>query len=138
MRRMNGEKVRSKGKADWLCVRPSMGSQALCYVRRFGYTKGAFIDALKDRHGLLRTADQGVLFLDEIGELGLDELATLLRALEEKRFCRSVPTAKVRAICNSSLAPMAVGFKPCRNGAFAKMPAVFANIWHALISTGPL
>jgi transcriptional regulatory protein RtcR len=34
----------------------------------------------------LRTADKGVLFLDEIGELGLDEQAMLLRALEEKRF----------------------------------------------------
>jgi transcriptional regulatory protein RtcR len=34
----------------------------------------------------LRLADQGVLFLDEIGELGRDEQAMLLRALEEKRF----------------------------------------------------
>jgi transcriptional regulatory protein RtcR len=41
---------------------------------------------LKDRPGLLRTADGGVLFLDEIGELGLDEQAMLLRALEEKTF----------------------------------------------------
>jgi transcriptional regulatory protein RtcR len=41
---------------------------------------------LKDRAGLLRTADGGVLFLDEIGELGLDEQAMLLRALEEKTF----------------------------------------------------
>jgi len=52
----------------------------------FGHTKGAFTGALKDRPGLLRTADQGVLFLDEIGELGLDEQAMLLRALEEKTF----------------------------------------------------
>jgi transcriptional regulatory protein RtcR len=35
---------------------------------------------------LLRTAHQGVLFLDEIGELGLDEQAMLLKAVEEKRF----------------------------------------------------
>jgi transcriptional regulatory protein RtcR len=52
----------------------------------FGHTKGAFTGALKDRAGLLRTADGGVLFLDEIGELGLDEQAMLLRALEEKSF----------------------------------------------------
>jgi len=32
--------------------------------------------------GLLRTANHGVLFLDEVGELGLDEQAMLLRALE--------------------------------------------------------
>ena len=52
----------------------------------FGHTKGSFTGALKDRAGLLRTADGGLLFLDEIGELGLDEQAMLLRALEEKRF----------------------------------------------------
>jgi transcriptional regulatory protein RtcR len=52
----------------------------------FGHTKGAFTGALKDRAGLLRTADGGVLFLDEIGELGLDEQAMLLRAVEEKTF----------------------------------------------------
>ena len=52
----------------------------------FGHVKGAFTGAQKDRPGLLRAADGGMLFLDEIGELGLDEQAMLLRALEEKRF----------------------------------------------------
>jgi transcriptional regulatory protein RtcR len=52
----------------------------------FGHVKGAFTGALKDRNGFLRSADGGVLFLDEIGELGLDEQAMLLRALEEKTF----------------------------------------------------
>ncbi len=52
----------------------------------FGHTRGAFTGADKPREGLLRAADGGVLFLDEIGELGLDEQAMLLRALEEKRF----------------------------------------------------
>lgn len=52
----------------------------------FGHTKGAFTGAVKDRPGLLRAADGGLLFLDEVGELGLDEQAMLLRALEEKRF----------------------------------------------------
>lgn len=52
----------------------------------FGHLKGSFTGALKDRPGLLRAADGGVLFLDEIGELGPDEQAMLLRALEEKTF----------------------------------------------------
>jgi transcriptional regulatory protein RtcR len=39
-----------------------------------------------DRAGLLKSADGGMLFLDEIGELGLDEQAMILRAIEEKRF----------------------------------------------------
>jgi transcriptional regulatory protein RtcR len=52
----------------------------------FGHVKGAFTGAMTERAGLLRAANQGVLFLDEIGELGLDEQAMMLRALEEKRF----------------------------------------------------
>jgi len=52
----------------------------------FGHVKGAFTGAMRDRPGLLLSANEGLLFLDEIGELGLDEQAMLLRALEEKRF----------------------------------------------------
>jgi len=52
----------------------------------FGHIKGAFTGALKARAGLLLRADQGMLFLDEIGELGADEQTMLLRAIEEKRF----------------------------------------------------
>lgn len=52
----------------------------------FGHRKGAFTGAVSDRQGLLARADGGVLFLDEIGELGLDEQAMLLRAVEDKIF----------------------------------------------------
>ncbi|MCP5146386.1 MAG: sigma 54-interacting transcriptional regulator [Gammaproteobacteria bacterium] len=52
----------------------------------FGHRKGAFTGASSERPGLLRTADGGVLFLDEIGELGLDEQASILRAIEDKTF----------------------------------------------------
>ncbi len=52
----------------------------------FGHVKGAFTGAASERAGLLRSAGKGLLFLDEIGELGLDEQAMLLKAIEEKRF----------------------------------------------------
>lgn len=52
----------------------------------FGHVKGAFTGAQTARTGLLREADRGLLFLDEIAELGLDEQAMLLRAIEEKTF----------------------------------------------------
>ena len=52
----------------------------------FGHRKGAFTGAAAHRPGLLKSADQGILFLDEIGELGLDEQSMLLRAIEEKTF----------------------------------------------------
>lgn len=60
------------------------GDQAMATL--FGHTKGAFTGAVKERPGLLKTADGGMLFLDEIGELGLDEQAMLLRAIEEHTF----------------------------------------------------
>ena len=52
----------------------------------FGHVKGAFTGAAEARTGLLRKADRGLLFLDEIGELGRDEQAMLLTAIEERRF----------------------------------------------------
>ncbi len=52
----------------------------------FGHVKGAYTGAVSDRAGLLMEANNGLLFLDEIGELGQDEQAMLLRAIEEKVF----------------------------------------------------
>jgi transcriptional regulatory protein RtcR len=52
----------------------------------FGHVKGAFTGAQSDRPGLLRCAHGGLLFLDEIGELRLDEQAMLLRAVELGSF----------------------------------------------------
>ena len=60
------------------------GDQAMSAL--FGHRKGAFTGAVSDRPGLLKSADGGMLFLDEIGELGLDEQAMMLRAIEERRF----------------------------------------------------
>jgi len=48
----------------------------------FGYKKGAFTDAQKDKPGLFLMASQGTLFLDEIGEMSLQLQAKLLRAVE--------------------------------------------------------
>lgn len=52
----------------------------------FGHKKGAFTGAETPRSGLLLGAHDGVLFLDEIAELGMDEQAMLLRAIEDKNF----------------------------------------------------
>jgi transcriptional regulatory protein RtcR len=52
----------------------------------FGHEKGAFTGAIAKHQGLLQAADHGVLFLDEIGELGSDEQAMLLRAIEDGIF----------------------------------------------------
>jgi DNA-binding NtrC family response regulator len=54
----------------------------------FGHESGAFTGADKRKHGLMETADEGVLFLDEISSMPLDMQAKLLRALESKAFRR--------------------------------------------------
>jgi two-component system, NtrC family, response regulator AtoC len=54
----------------------------------FGYEAGAFTGAKKRHRGLLEQADTGTIFLDEIGELGLDLQGKLLKAVEELRFRR--------------------------------------------------
>ena len=52
----------------------------------FGYKKGAFTRANTDKRGLLQSADKGTLFLDELGEIGPNLQAKLLRAIEGGGF----------------------------------------------------
>ncbi len=52
----------------------------------FGYVKGAFTGAEKDKPGRFQEADGGTIFLDEIGDLPLSLQAKLLRVLEDKEF----------------------------------------------------
>lgn len=52
----------------------------------FGYKAGAFTGALKDKRGLFEEANDGTIFLDEIGEMNIDLQAKLLRVLETSEF----------------------------------------------------
>lgn len=52
----------------------------------FGYEKGAFTGADKNKLGLMGKANKGILFLDEIGDMDLTLQAKLLRVLQEKKY----------------------------------------------------
>jgi len=54
----------------------------------FGHTKGSFTGASKDRAGKFEAADNGTIFLDEIGDMSLSAQAKVLRALQENKISR--------------------------------------------------
>jgi two-component system, NtrC family, nitrogen regulation response regulator NtrX len=53
----------------------------------FGHVKGSFTGALEDKSGKFHLADEGTLFLDEVGDMSLRTQSKVLRVLEEQRFC---------------------------------------------------
>ncbi len=63
----------------------------------FGYKRGAFTDAKKDKPGRFALAEGGTLFLDEIGDLSLFLQAKLLRVLQEKEYEPLGATTSVKA-----------------------------------------
>ncbi|MFI8606395.1 sigma-54-dependent transcriptional regulator [Cellulophaga baltica] len=54
----------------------------------FGHVKGAFTSAVKDRAGKFEAANNGTIFLDEIGDMSLSAQAKVLRALQESKISR--------------------------------------------------
>ena len=54
----------------------------------FGHVKGAFTSAIATKRGLFEVADQGTIFFDEIGTVGVETQAKLLRVIQEREFMR--------------------------------------------------
>ncbi len=75
-------------RADRELVSVNLGalSESLFESEMFGHTKGAFTDAKQSRIGRFEMADQGTLFLDEVGTLPASKQSALLRVLESQQF----------------------------------------------------
>jgi len=76
--------LRGPRKGEFIDINCAGLPETLVESELFGHVKGAFTGAIADKTGLLRIAQHGVIFLDEIGELGLGSQAKLLRALQER------------------------------------------------------
>jgi DNA-binding NtrC family response regulator len=74
----------SRASGPFIPVNCAAIPETLLESELFGYVRGAFTDARKDRPGLFREANGGMLFLDEISEMPLTLQTKLLRVLEDK------------------------------------------------------
>jgi two-component system response regulator HydG len=75
-----------RGDGPLVVVNCAAIAPTLLEAELFGYKKGAFSGADRDHPGLFQQADEGTLFLDEVGELSLECQAKLLRVIEGKAF----------------------------------------------------
>ena len=79
-------KMSDRKEKPFVPVNASSVAETLLESEFFGYKKGAFTGANMDKRGLLQSADKGTLFLDELGEIGPNLQAKLLRAIEGGGF----------------------------------------------------
>jgi len=100
----------------------------------FGHVKGSFSGAFSDEPGLIRSADKGTLFLDEVADLPFSAQATLLRVIQEREV---LPIGGNRAT-EVDVRIVAATNKPldvlCMNGEFrADLMARLAGYQHSLV-----
>ena len=76
------------GKLPFVAVNCGALTESLMEAELFGYVKGAFTGANRDKKGVFEQADGGTLFLDEIGEMSPLMQVKLLRAIQERQIVR--------------------------------------------------
>jgi DNA-binding NtrC family response regulator len=101
-------------RADRTFVPVNTGSMPVDLLEStlFGHVKGAFTSAIATKRGLFEVADQGTIFFDEIGTVGVETQAKLLRVIQEREFMRLGGTETIKvdvriiAATNSDLRKM--------------------------------
>lgn len=78
----------SRQGENFVAINCSAFSKDLLENELFGHKAGAFTGAIKDQRGLFQQANNGTIFLDEIGEMPIDLQAKFLRVLESGEFLR--------------------------------------------------
>ncbi len=78
----------NRSKQNFIVVNCSAFSKELLENELFGHKAGAFTGAIKDSKGIFEEANNGTVFLDEMGEMPLDLQAKLLRVLESGEFLK--------------------------------------------------
>jgi DNA-binding NtrC family response regulator len=85
-------------RADRAFVPVNTGSMPVDLLEStlFGHVKGAFTSAIASKRGLFELADQGTIFFDEIGTVGVETQAKLLRVIQEREFMRLGGTETIK------------------------------------------
>ncbi|WP_312342976.1 sigma-54-dependent transcriptional regulator [Chryseobacterium binzhouense] len=78
----------NRSKQNFVAINCSAFGKDLLENELFGHKAGAFTGAIKDSKGIFEEANNGTVFLDEIGEMPLDLQAKLLRVLESGEFLK--------------------------------------------------
>ena len=113
-------------KGRFVAVNCAAISPSLVESELFGHERGAFTDANQKKEGKFEFANNGTLFLDEVGDLSLEAQAKLLRVIQERSFQRVGGNADIpvntRLICatNQNLEQM-VGQKKFRQDLFYRI-----------------
>lgn len=85
-----------RARQNFVAVNCSSFSKELLESEMFGYKAGSFTGALKDKKGLFEEANNGTIFLDEIGEMAFELQAKLLRILETGEYIKIGDTKPTR------------------------------------------
>jgi DNA-binding NtrC family response regulator len=85
-------------RADHAFVPVNTGSMPVDLLEStlFGHVKGAFTSAIATKRGLFEVADQGTIFFDEIGTVGVETQSKLLRVIQEREFMRLGGTETIK------------------------------------------